>query len=200
MLTLGVTPARSFCIDANAVLRSTRPHERPTPCVLLRLLIDEPLHPHGLDELPLRVGRLEPRAVWDKDLDETVRKVNIGRVPLLGSPSAVDEHDEDEEEIREGIADGLVDEKGEVAEVGDRRLLSGRPGGVGSEGDAEGGRKQDSAMAVGFEVDADVVTLGGVVEVLDSGRDASCGDPLLKRAEPVSRTNNRQRTRGNLHP
>lgn len=86
----------------------------------------------------------------------------------------------DEEEVAQGVADGLVDEVDEGAQVGQRGGLGrggGRGAGGGEEGEGRGG-EEDRAVAVGLEVDADVVRLGGVVEVLDARRDARDGDAL----------------------
>ena len=90
----------------------------------------------------------------------------------------MNEDDEHEEKVRERVTDGLVDEVGEVGQVGEGGRLGGRFGLVGREEVEEGRREEDGSVPVGFEVDTDVVPLGGVVEVLDAGRDTCDGKAL----------------------
>lgn len=173
-----MTPTDRLRIHPHAILRSTRPHKRPPSIVLPHLLVNLLLATPRADQLSLRVLRLECVPVLHQHLDEPVWQVKVRRIPLLRSPSSVDEDDEHKQEIRERVSDGLVDEVGEVGQVGEGGGLGGRARGVGGEEGEERGREEDGAVPVGLEVDADVVPLGGVVKVLDSSRDAGDGKAL----------------------
>lgn len=77
-----------------------------------------------------------------------------------------------EEHVGDSVSNGLVDELGEGYEVVEC-------GGLGRGGRFMGGelclgfgREENGAVAVGFEVDANGVVLGGMVEMFDTGRDA----------------------------
>lgn len=71
--------------------------------------------------------------------------------------------DLDEEHVGEGVADGLVDEVDAGAEDGEGLGLAGVLGLVLCDLVEGVGREDDGAVAVGFEVDADVELLGCVV-------------------------------------
>ena len=86
------------------------------------------------------------------------------------------EDDFDEQEVREGVADRLVDELYEGAEGLEGRVLGGGLGFVFAETFERRVGEDDGAVAVGFEVDADVEFSGGVMEVLDARVGADDGE------------------------
>lgn len=90
----------------------------------------------------------------------------------------MEEDGEHEEKVGESVSYGLVDEEGELSEVGESGCLSWGGRLVGLEEEEEGWGEENGSVAVGFEVDTDGVTFGGVVEVFDSGWDAGDGEAL----------------------
>lgn len=143
--------------------------------------IDSVLETGRLGQLALSVDGLEDRAVLDNNLDQAVGEVGIGLVPDLGSPLALGEDGLDQEEIREGIADSLVDDLGEGAEGADGNSLGGRRA-LGGVNGLQGRRaEEDSAVSVGLKVDTDIVLQSLVVQVLDTCGDARNGDVLFRR-------------------
>jgi len=81
----------------------------------------------------------------------------------------------DEEEVRERVPDGLVDEVVAGLEGVEGGGLGGGFGFRFADGADGGAREDDGAVAVGLEVDANVESSGGVVEVLDARRGADDG-------------------------
>lgn len=160
-------------VDPHRVLRAARTRERPPFDHHARQLVDLVLDALRLDELPLRVGRLEDAAVVHLDAHEPVRHVDVGVLPVVGRPALVREDDFGEEHVRQGVADRLVDEVDARAEGLQSVLLAGGFGlGVADDADGFVG-EDDGAVAVGFEVDADVeVADSCVVEMFDAGRGA----------------------------
>lgn len=80
----------------------------------------------------------------------------------------------DEEHVAQSVADGLIDDLRHCSEVRESGGWS-RVRGDGREG---GGGEENCAVPVGFEVDADRVGFGGVVQVFDARRDAGNGHIL----------------------
>lgn len=130
--------------------------------------VDLVLHPDGRLEPAFGIDRDEDVPIRDLDAHEPVGQVRVGGIPLLGPPALVREDDFDEEEVGEGVADGLVDEVDEGAEGFEGGALGGGLGFVFAEAFEGRVGEEDGAVAVGFKVDADVEFGRGVVEVLDA--------------------------------
>ena len=79
------------------------------------------------------------------------------------------EDDFDEEEVGEGVADGLVDEVDASAQDVEGFLLAGVAGLVLLDGVEGVVREDHGAVAVGFEIDTNVELFGCVVQVLHAG-------------------------------
>lgn len=173
----------SLGVHPDTVLRPARSNERPSGIVLFNLLVDQRLHPSGLDQPPLGVRRRERVPVLDVHLDEPVGQVKVRRVPLCRSPAAVNEDRNHEEQVRERVPDRLVDELCKLGEVRQGRLLRRRLGLVRRQELGKLGREEDGAVPVGLEVNANVVPLSGVVEVLDARRNAGDRESLRERAQ-----------------
>ena len=162
-------PARGrLGIDAHDVLGAAGTRKTPALAVLADEAVDLILEAGRGDEAALGVLGAEEGAVADVDADEAVGEVGVGVVPLGGAPALVGEDDLDEQEVGEGVADGLVDEVGEGADDLDGGLLRGRLGCVFGDALERLVGEEDGAVAVGFEVDADVESGSGVVEELDA--------------------------------
>jgi len=87
----------------------------------------------------------------------------------LAAPVLVCEDDFDEEEVGEGVADGLVDEVDASAQDVEGFLLAGVAGLVLLDGVEGVVREDHGAVAVGFEIDTNVELFGCVVQVLHAG-------------------------------
>lgn len=82
------------------------------------------------------------------------------------------ENDFDEEEVGQGVANGLIDKVYAGAEDFEGFFLTRIAGFVGGNGVESVVGEDDGAVAVGLEVDADVELFGGVVEIFDTGGSA----------------------------
>lgn len=176
--TIGQLPARRLGVHPHAVLRPTRPDERPSSRVLGDDEVNNALQARRRLDLPLGVGRAERMAVLHKDLDEPVREVDVRLIPFERTPRAMKEDRLDEEHVREGVSDSLVDELGDGEQVGEAGLVRGRGRRGGRDEGRRFAREEDGSVPVGFKVDANVVGRCRVVEVLDAGRDAGDWDVL----------------------
>ena len=108
-LTISLSPCSSLRIHSHAILRSTRSHERSPAFILCDNLVNLPLHPHRRDQYSFRVSRVEFSTILDEYFDKSIRKIEVGHIPIYGRPLTV-EHDRfDEEEVRDCIPDRLVD-------------------------------------------------------------------------------------------
>ena len=161
-MRLGINPHR--------VLRATRPRKRPPldhdPAQLIDLILD----PLRLDQLPLRIGRLEDAAVRYLHSHQPVRQVDVRAQPVGRAPALVREHHLREEHVRQRVADRLVDQVDTRAQALQRvQLARGlRLRGADHVDGLVG--EDDGAVAIRLEVDADVeVAHGRMVEVLDTG-------------------------------
>lgn len=164
--------ANCLGVNPNAVFRATRSNERPPTLILPNLRIDLGLGSPWRDEFPLSILRDKGVAIGHVDLDESVRQIEVARIPFFWSPTTVNEDRANEEKVRDSVPDGLVDEEREVSEMRKGRRLGRRLGLVRRKQREERRREEDGAMSVGFKVHANVVFFGGVVEMLDAGGDA----------------------------
>ena len=105
-------PRRRLGVHPNRILCPARSGKTPTVLILADQSVDLRLHARRTFEFPFGVEGLEDVAVCDFDAHEPVWEVGVGEVPFLGAPAFVGEDDFDEEEVGEGVADGLVDEVG----------------------------------------------------------------------------------------
>lgn len=180
---VGFWPSGSLGIDTDNVLGTGGAHERAAVAELEDNGIDCVLETGRLGQLALSINGLEDGAVLYNNLDQAVREVGVGLVPDLGGPLALGEDGLDQEEIREGITDSLVDDLGEGTEGADGNDLGGGRALGGVDGLQGRGAEEDSAVSVGLKVDTDVVLQSLVVQVLDSSGDARNGNVLLRERE-----------------
>ena len=165
-----------FRVDSDRVLRPGRTHETAALDIHADQLVDFVLQALGLDESALGVGGFEDAAVGDFDALQVVGQVDVGVVPVVHGPLLVGEDDFGEEQVGESVADGLVDEvDARTQGVEGVFLAGGFRLRVADYVDCVGG-EEDGAVAVGFEVDTDVVAGGGVVQVFDAGGRALDGE------------------------
>lgn len=109
---IDIVRLRSLRIDPHGILRPTSTHETPPILVLSHDLVNLGLDIWWGGELTLR-GSLDGSvrlAVYDLDFAQPVRHVRVGSQPLLDGEALVRQNDFDEQEVRDGVADGLVDE------------------------------------------------------------------------------------------
>lgn len=169
---IGLGASSCLGIDTDNILSTGGTHKRTSVPELEHNSINSILESCRLDKLALGVDSLEDGAVLDNNLDKTVGEVGVGLVPDLGGPLTLGQDGLDKEEVREGIADGLVDDLGEGAEGSDGNSLGwgralGRVDGLESRG-----AKDDGAVSVGLKVNSDIVLQSLMMQVLDSGGDA----------------------------
>lgn len=102
-------------------------------------------------------------SICHNDLNEPIGQVDVQRVPFDATVRLMGQHDFHEQHVRESITHGLVDDVGEINEVVERCGL--RRGGrlIGREFLKGVGGEQNSAVAIGLEVNADVVMFCSVV-------------------------------------
>lgn len=180
-LTVNGRRRSSLGVDTDAVLGTTWADKATALLNLEDSLVNARLEADRRRELALSVGRVEDVTVGNLDLDETVGEVLVAGVPLLGAPAPVGKNNLDEKHVRKRITNGLVDELGQGNEVLDSAVLVGalRLGLLQSRNRVV--REQNSAVAVGLKVDANVIVERGVVEVLDTGGGASDGQVALRK-------------------
>lgn len=85
----------------------------------------------------------------------------------------------DEQHVREGISDRLVDDVDERFQVCESLGFGWVRGRVGRDCRERSWGQEDGSVSVRFEIDSDVVGSGGVVKMFDSRRNASDGDFLF---------------------
>ena len=158
---------RRLGIHTHRILSPARTRKRPALRILADQVVDLSLDLLRLREAALGVLGLEDMAIADLDAHEPVRVVGVGREPVVRAPGLVRQDGLDQEQIREGVADGLVDQLRQRRQRRERVSLRGRLRFVRCDGLERGGREEHGAVAVGFEIDADIEALSGVVEVLD---------------------------------
>ena len=161
-------PRGRLGINPHRLLRPARARKRPPLFIFPHESVDLVLDADGRLEAAFGIDGDEEVAIGDLDAHEPIGQVRVGGTPLLGPPALVREDDFDKEEVGEGVADGLVDEADEGAERLQRGVLGGGLGFVFAEAFEGRVGEEDGAVAVGFEVDADVEFGRGVVEVLDA--------------------------------
>lgn len=184
--TIRMGPDDRLRINTNDVFRATRPDEGPSPIIPLHKIINLRLQPLRTDQLPLRILRMECMAIRHNDLHEPIRQVDVKRVPLDAGVGPVCEDGLDEEHVGDSVADGLVDELREGLQVVERGGLGGGGRFVGGKFCLGLGGEEDSAVTIGFEIDANGIMFGGMVEVFDTSRNASDGYALSGRKISIS--------------
>ena len=149
------------------------------------------MQPLGTNQLPFRAPGLghERAAIGHADFHKPVRQVRVQRVPLLPPIRLVREDDLDQQHVRKRIADGLVDHVDYGEEVLEAGLLRWRTrkrfvrvanvleGLIG---------KEDCAVSVRLEVNANCVFLGGMVQVLYTGWNEIFVVSTLEGGGPIS--------------
>jgi hypothetical protein len=158
-----------LCIDTHRVLRPRSTHKASPLDVQTDQLVDLLLDALGLDQLPLGIDSLKDSPIGHLDALEVVGEIDVEALPVLHGPHLMCQHHLGKEYVRDCIADSLIDEI-DAGREGVESVLCARTLRLGLANGADGvvGEK-NGAVAVGFEVDADVVAGGGVVEVLDAG-------------------------------
>jgi hypothetical protein len=168
--------ASGLGVDTNSVLSTARASET-TALVVARLQrLNLALEADGRLQLTLGVVGLEYGAVVDFDTHETGGQIGVCSEPLLGGPALVSEDSLDEKHIGESVTNSLVDEVGKSLETLQRVLLSGRLGFRVLNDLQSILRESDGTVTVGLEVDTDVESQSGVVEVLHTSVGANDGE------------------------
>jgi hypothetical protein len=158
----------TFSVNAHGIFSATGASERTTLTDLLDFLFDLELYAVRAGKFALCVGRLENGPVFHDDLLKPIWQVGVGRQPLLRAPVLVREDDFDEKEIRERVADRLVDEVYAGLEHLESFFLARVAWLVFLNGVERIFRKDDGSVAISLEVDADIELLCSVVKVFDA--------------------------------
>lgn len=174
VISLG--PASGLGVDTNSILSTARASETAALVVAGLQRLDLALEADGRLQLTLGIVGLEDGAVVDFDTHETGGQIGVGSEPLLRGPALVSEDSLDEKHIGERVTNSLVDEVGKSLKALQRVLLGGRLG-LRVLNDLKSVlREGDGAVTVGLEVDTDIESQSGVVEMLHTSVGANDGE------------------------
>jgi hypothetical protein len=158
----------SFSVDTNCILSARSPRKCSTAISEVDVVVNSCLCTCWRFEFPFRIHRLEYIPIWYNDPDELVRKVNVSIHPVLWGPGTMSESNFSQQHVRECVANGLVDEIDEGIERFKGMLLA-RGLRIVAFDDVDGVViEEDCAVAIGFEVDTNVKSFSGVMQMFDT--------------------------------
>ena len=161
-----------FSVDTNNILCARRTSKCAALDVITAIHVDFCLGAWRGVELAFSVRGLEQRSIEYLNFKETIGEINVGVFPFLWTPALVSQDYFGKEHVRQGITNSLVDEVNAGFEGVERILLARRLWlSVPNELDSWIG-EENSAMTVSLEVDTNIESLRGVVEMLDASRRA----------------------------
>ena len=166
--TISLRLGTSLRIYSDNILGATGSDKGPTVLILPHQLVDLGLQHGRAGQFSFRILGLEHIPVRDLDLDQSIGEVNVQRIPLYATVRFVGENHLDEQRVRDGIADSLVDQVVQIQQVGESGQLRRDFWLVLAHQLLRLWGEQHRSMAIRLKVNTNIIVFCGVMKVFDS--------------------------------